>query len=55
LFISGVENLGFKLVSKNVENKMFVFLDFHSVVVSGVLNPSQSTLPQLEPCLYKKR
>ena len=53
LFISGVENLGFKLISKNVENKMFVFLDFHSVVISH--NHSQSTLPQLEPCLYKKR
>ncbi|XP_072900531.1 ribosomal RNA-processing protein 8 [Hemitrygon akajei] len=52
-FVSVLARLGFKLLSKDTENRYFYMFDFEKS-----RSPSEgSTLPQLElkPCLYKKR
>ncbi|KAI8902940.1 methyltransferase-domain-containing protein [Globomyces pollinis-pini] len=53
-FIKGVESIGFKLVSQNKENKMFVLLDFHKVEDRSP-SETEKVVPALKPCLYKKR
>ncbi|XP_062909062.1 ribosomal RNA-processing protein 8 [Mobula hypostoma] len=52
-FVSVLARLGFKLLSKDTENRYFYMFDFEKT-----RSPSEgSTLPQLQlkPCLYKKR
>lgn len=54
VFVAGVTQIGFKLISKDTSNPMFVFLSFKR---TSQTPPSPDALPNisLKPCLYKRR
>ncbi|KAI8609809.1 ribosomal RNA-processing protein 8-like protein [Chytriomyces sp. MP71] len=59
-FIAALVEIGFKLVSKNTSNKMFIFFEFTKVVErsekpKSMKHASDEGGPLLTPCIYKKR
>ena len=52
-FISTLGDLGFKLVSSDDSNKMFILFYFKKEKVDAILEVNRQSL--LKPCIYKRR
>lgn len=53
VFIEGVKKYGFKIIWKDLSNKLFYFLDFEKISQSKPLKKLPTV--GLHPCVYKKR
>lgn len=51
-FMEAMKQLGFKLASRDVSNRMFVIMQFRK---AGTAPASDIRWPELKACVYKKR